>query len=68
MIDRHSKTWEIVSMQAENMLDAAMDNICQPGLSQDRTEFLRGRISVLNEILLLGEPATGEIQGSVSIY
>lgn len=56
MIDPHSPTWIAVRKTAEQMIEADRGALEARGLPDTDTEFHRGRISALKEVLALTTP------------
>lgn len=52
-IDRHCFTWIAVSYRAEKELSAAREKLEVRGTEQGQSEYLRGKIAALREILAL---------------
>ena len=58
IIDRFSDSWRVVALWASHELDTAVEQNSQSGVSIIETEFLRGRIQTLQELLdMEAEPA-----------
>lgn len=57
MIDRDSSTWRALTSHATKKMQEARTLLEQPGLEHGPSEFERGRIAALTEILGLGKPA-----------
>ena len=50
MIDPHSETWHAVMKWAEAQEYQALCQLRQPGLAQEDTEFIRGRLGALDDL------------------
>lgn len=57
-IDEHSRTWRAVKQWAEDRLVSSRATIEAAGMPPMDTEYQRGRIAVLRELLGLTEPDT----------
>ena len=58
MIDTGSPAWMLTREWAEKQREYSRDAILKHGLSVEKTEFLRGKIACLNELLRLPEILT----------
>lgn len=58
MIEPTSATWEAVTIWAEREIVSALDAIVARGLGPVETEYLRGRVATLRDILALPQPVT----------
>lgn len=56
IIETSSPTWRAVKGWAEERLDASRTAIEPHGVAPERTEYERGRIAALRELLQLPEP------------
>lgn len=56
MIDPHSTTWTDVKAMAEKVIDDASARVEAPGTPIGETEFERGRIWAMRELLRLERP------------
>lgn len=56
MIDTNSSTWLFVKKTAEEMIARAQRELEVRGTAPDATEFERGRIKALRDILALADP------------
>jgi hypothetical protein len=55
-IEPHSRTWRAVKEWAEARLTSSRSTLEAAGLPREETEYERGRISALRELLGLTEP------------
>lgn len=55
-IDIHSLTWRSVEAWAEDEISQTHERLEQTGLTQQATEYERGRIAALRDLLRLKEP------------
>lgn len=53
MVDIHSDTWIAVSQFAELSLQDARRQLESPTLDHDRSQYVRGRIAALREVLAI---------------
>lgn len=67
MIDVHSPTWAAVKAHAEKEIAAAQAELEAHGLKPRRTEYLRGRISTLRDLLAIVQ-AKPEIEAGTGNY
>jgi hypothetical protein len=60
VIDTGSPTWQHLKDWAQDQRRKSLDKLCAHGLAGDETEYHRGRIALLKELLTLPEdrPAT----------
>ncbi|GAB2889571.1 hypothetical protein GCM10027202_17720 [Microvirgula curvata] len=58
MVDIHSDTWGAVSKFVEQSLQDARQQLESPTLDHDRSQYLRGRIAALCDVLALTRDPT----------
>jgi hypothetical protein len=56
MIEAHSATWEAVSLSAKNRIAIAQVKLEKPGTDIASTEYERGYIAAMRDILRLADP------------
>lgn len=56
MVDTNSSTWLVLKKAAEEMIIKAQRELEVRGTALDATEFERGRIRALRDILALADP------------
>lgn len=56
MIDIHSATWAAVKAHADKEIEKSRNRMERAGLEPVATEFERGRVRAMREILSLTEP------------
>lgn len=57
MIDRHSETWRTVEAWALNKTNIAIESLCVKGADATETEFRRGQIDALRQLMTLARAA-----------
>lgn len=57
MIDAYTDTWREVAAKANETIEACRSRLEQHDQSFTETQFLRGRISAMREILAMATPA-----------
>lgn len=50
MIDVHSETWADIMRFAESLKADLMPSLMNPGMSFEQTQYIRGRLAILNEL------------------
>jgi hypothetical protein len=66
-IDPHSRTWRAVKDWAEARLTSSRSTIEAVGMPPLETEYERGRIAAMRELLALTEPSEVTTAGSTVI-
>ena len=56
MVDVNSATWELVETRLSSEIAKAQVRLETPGLSLAETEFERGRLKALRDILAMSKP------------
>jgi hypothetical protein len=56
MIDAYSETWREMAAKANGIIEASRTRLEQVDQSQSESQFLRGKIAALREILALAQP------------
>jgi len=56
MIDAYSETWHDMAIKANEIIEASRTRLEQVDQSQSESQFLRGKIAALREILALAQP------------
>ncbi len=56
MIDQHSTTWQSVVKHAEATIESARKRLEMQSLGPTETEYERGRIKALRDLLALTQP------------
>lgn len=67
MIDENSETWRDVKAWAEKRIGNSRNAVEARGLPPEDTEFERGRISALRELMNLAAPKP-ELQENITEY
>lgn len=62
MIATHEQSWMDVSAHAKSEIEKRRTNLERPELSPSATEFERGAIAALRDILALGDTLSEQIQ------
>jgi hypothetical protein len=57
MIDAYTDTWRGVAAKANEIIEACRSRLEQPDQSFSESQFLRGRISAMREVLDMVKPA-----------
>jgi threonine aldolase len=57
MIDAYTDTWRAVAAKANEMIEACRARLEQNDQSYGESQFLRGRITAMREILEMAKPA-----------
>lgn len=50
MIDVHSETWSDIMRFAESLKADLMPALMSPGMSFEQTQYIRGKLAILNEL------------------
>ena len=56
-IDPNDRTWRLLQARIAERVEADRTTLATHGMGVAETEFLRGRIAALSELLALAEPA-----------
>lgn len=65
-IEPHSETWRTLAAEVEKQLAQAKGQLESPGLDHETTQFERGRIAAMKQILALATPRLPVSAGDVS--
>lgn len=50
MIDVYSETWAEITRFAESLKADLMPSLMNPGISFEQTQYIRGKMAILNEL------------------